>query len=264
MDSNNNSCRTGLRPAEHNPSTGIAPTSSGRVRLCPRRPGRIGRWLRTLAALLLVPWPASAAISLSHDEAMRIGRKIWQNECGATIAGLTSWNAGENFASLGIGHFIWYPAGVRGPFEESFPNFVRFAEKRGTKLPELLLGRKSGACPWNSRQEFLAAGSSKPMRQLRTFLADTVNLQADFLVERLREALPKMLATAPAAERSRIEQQFERVASSPQGVYALIDYVNFKGEGVLASRLLQTCPRAPVISPSHARDNVPSRARLRL
>jgi hypothetical protein len=42
---------------------------------------------------------------------MRIGRKVWQNECGGTVAGLTSWNAGENFASLGIGHFIWYPAG---------------------------------------------------------------------------------------------------------------------------------------------------------
>src|SRR5689334_13717370 len=234
MDSDDYSCRTGLRPAEHNPSTGIAPTSSGRVRLCLRRQRRFGTWLRTLAALLFVPWPAPATISLSHAEAMRIGRKIWQNECGGTVAGLTSWNAGENFASLGIGHFIWYPAGVRGPFEESFPNFVRFAEKRGAKLPELLPGRKSGDCPWNSRQEFLAAESSKQMRQLRTFLVDTIDLQADFLVERLRGALPKMLAAAPAGERSRIEQQFEHVASSPQGVYALIDYVNFKGEGVLA------------------------------
>ncbi len=82
---------------------------------------------------------------------MRIGRKVWQNECGGTVAGLTSWNAGENFASLGIGHFIWYPAGARGPFEESFPPFVRYVERRGAKLPEQLLGRKDEACPWNSR-----------------------------------------------------------------------------------------------------------------
>ncbi len=235
MDSGNNSCRTGLRPAEHNPSTGIALTSSGRVRLCPRPQRPIGTCLGTFVALLFVPWPAPAAIALSHVEAMRIGRKIWQNECGGTVAGLTSWNAGENFASLGIGHFIWYPAGVRRPFEESFPKFVRFAEQHGAKQPELLPGRKSAACPWNSRQEFRAAESSNPMKQLRTFLVDTVDLQADFLVERLREALPKMLAAAPAGERSRIEQQFERVASSPQGLYALIDYVNFKGEGVLAT-----------------------------
>jgi hypothetical protein len=49
-------------------------------------------------------------------------KKIWQNECNGTIAGLTSWNAGEDFASLGIGHFIWYPKGRRGPFEKVFPS----------------------------------------------------------------------------------------------------------------------------------------------
>ena len=164
---------------------------------------------------------------------MRIGRKIWQNECGGTVAGLTSWNAGENFASLGIGHFIWYPAGVRGPFEESFPPFVRYVERRGAKLPELLLGRKDAACPWNSRAEFLAAASSPRMKQLRIFLVDTIDLQADFLVERLRDALPKILAAAPDEKRGKIEEQFNRLAGSAQGCYALIDYVNFKGEGVL-------------------------------
>ncbi len=164
---------------------------------------------------------------------MRIGRKIWQNECGGSVAGLTSWNAGENFASLGIGHFIWYPAGARGPFEESFPAFVQYVAKRGAKLPDLLLGKKSAACPWNSRAEFLAAESSPALKNLRIFLQDTIDLQADFLVERLRNALPKMLAAATAAERDNIEQRFNRLANRAHGCYALIDYVNFKGEGVL-------------------------------
>ena len=44
-----------------------------------------------------------------------------------------------------------------------------------------------------------------------------------------------MLAAAPPAERGKIEKQFNRVASSAQGCYALIDYVNFKGEGVLVT-----------------------------
>jgi len=174
-----------------------------------------------------------ATVSLSHQEAMRIGKKIWQNECGGTISGLTSWNTGENFASLGIGHFIWYPAGGRGPFEESFPKFVRYVEQRGAKLPALLLGSPLPACPWNSRAEFLKAESSAKMKNLRIFLADTIDLQADFLVERLREALPKILAAAPPAERGKIEEQFNRVASNAQGCYALVDYVNFKGEGIL-------------------------------
>ncbi len=183
--------------------------------------------------------PCPAAISLSHPEALRIGRKVWKNECGGTVAGLTSWNAGENFASLGIGHFIWYPVDARGPFEESFPAFVRYAEKRGARLPASLLSAKGGACPWNSRAEFLAASSSPKMKELRMFLAHTIDLQADFLVERLRTALPKMLAAAPAAERGKIEEQFNRLANRAQGCYALIDYVNFKGEGVLASERYQ-------------------------
>jgi len=170
---------------------------------------------------------------------MRIGRKIWQNECGGTVAGLTAWNRGEDFASLGIGHFIWYPAGARGPFDESFPKFLRFVERRGAKLPDLLLKGGRGACPWNSREEFLAAASSGKMKQLRRFLVDTIDLQADFLIERLEEALPKMLAAAPAGDRARIEKQFQRVASTSQGSYALIDYVNFKGEGVLLTERYQ-------------------------
>ncbi|HEX4630297.1 MAG TPA: hypothetical protein VH188_04970, partial [Chthoniobacterales bacterium] len=72
-------------------------------------------------ALIAMTSQATAGINLSPAETRRIGNKIWQNECGGTVAGLTSWNAGENFASLGIGHFIWYPKGVRGPFDESFP-----------------------------------------------------------------------------------------------------------------------------------------------
>ncbi len=151
------------------------------------------------------------------------------------MAGLTSWNAGENFASLGIGHFIWYPSGVQGPFEESFPAFVRYVQKRGAKLPDLLLGPKSGACPWNSRAEFRAAEGSPQMKTLRIFLVDTIDLQADFLVERLRAALPKMLAAASPEQRPKIEERFNRLANRAQGCYALIDYVNFKGEGVLST-----------------------------
>src|SRR5437588_1132341 len=84
---------------------------------------------------------AAAAINLSPADTRRIGKRIWQNECNGTIEGLTSWNAGENFASLGIGHFIWYPKGERGPFEESFPKFVRFvaakrAHERSLYFPE--------------------------------------------------------------------------------------------------------------------------------
>jgi len=184
-------------------------------------------------ALLVGAMQASATINLSPAETRRIGNKIWQNECGGTVSGLTSWNAGENFASLGIGHFIWYPKGVRGPFDESFPKFVDFAAGRGTKLPAVAAAKDG--CLWSSRSEFNAAAQSEPMKELRAFLARTIDLQAEFLVHRLREALPKMLAEGGAANHAQVQERFDRVASTANGCYALVDYVIFKGEGVLAT-----------------------------
>jgi hypothetical protein len=176
-----------------------------------------------------------ASIRLSHSDALRIGKRVWQNECDGTVSGLTSWNQGEDFASLGIGHFIWYPKGRRGPFEESFPKVLSFISGRGAKLPTFLLGAGARACPWNSRTEFVRAQNSVEMNQLRRFLADTIDLQAEFLVARLDAALPKMLAEATPGDRPNVQQQFERLTKTPQGCYALVDYVNFKGEGVLHS-----------------------------
>jgi hypothetical protein len=73
------------------------------------------------------------------------------------------------------------------------------------------------------------------MKELRAFLSRTIDLQAEFLVHRLREALPKMLAEGGSANQAQVRQQFDRVASTAMGCYALVDYVNFKGEGVLAT-----------------------------
>jgi hypothetical protein len=194
----------------------------------------------SLISLTIAVWPRIAsAITLSHGDVQRIGKRIWQNECNGTISGLTSWNDGEDFASLGIGHFIWYPKGRRGPFEESFPKLVNFISKRGAKLPTLLLRGGEQPCPWNSRADFLRAQHTVEMNQLRQFLVDTIDLQAEFLIARLEGALPKMLDEAAPVDRANVQQQFERLARTPQGCYALIDYVNFKGEGVLHTERYQ-------------------------
>lgn len=174
---------------------------------------------------------AFSAITLSHAEALRIGKRVWQNECNGTVSGLTSWNASEDFASLGIGHFIWYPEGKRGPFEESFPRFMSFISEHHVDVPVWL--QRASACPWPSESEFELAKNSLEMKELRNFLARTVDLQAQFLVDRLQNALPKMLEETTPSQRAHVQDQFERVSSSAQGCYALVDYVNFKGEGVL-------------------------------
>jgi hypothetical protein len=171
-------------------------------------------------------------IRISPAEAAAIGNQIWVNECGGTVAGLTSWNKGEYFASLGIGHFIWYHAGKRGPFDESFPPLIQFMQSRGVAVPKVALNR---ACPWTSREQFNAAQNSPAMRELRTFLHKTIPFQTEFILKRLEAALPKMLASVPAGERAMVSARFYAVAETQKGKYALMDYVNFKGEGTKAS-----------------------------
>ena len=180
--------------------------------------------MRFLFLLLALSLPS---LALSDKELDSIGHRVWQNECGGTREGLTSWNAGENFASLGIGHFIWYPKGVNGPFEESFPGLVKFLAANGAKTP----GWLDGDCPWTTRAAFQADSRSARMNELRDMLAATIRLQSRFLAQRMQAALPKMLDAAPAAQREIVRRQFERLAATGAGTYALIDYVNFKGEG---------------------------------
>jgi len=177
------------------------------------------------------PAPSGSGIRLSENDARVIGRKIWQNECNGTVEGLTSWNRGEDFPSLGIGHFIWYVNGRTGPFQESFPQLIAYMRSRHIPVPSWILNARG--CPWPNRREFLARQNSPRMTELRNFLAQTVSVQTGFVVQRLENALPSMQkATSNRADRERLRQNFYQLGQTRSGLYALIDYVNFKGEGV--------------------------------
>ena len=183
----------------------------------------------TFLALAVGHVLAASGIKISDAEADRIGQKIWRNECAGSRDGLTAWNKGEEFPSLGIGHFIWYPQGQRGPFKESFPALKDYLQAQGVELPGWLASAE--ACPWPDRTAFMADFRSKRMEELRSLLASTVGSQARFAALRLESALPQILAAAPASEREKIRANFYRVANAPGGLYPLMDYVNFKGEG---------------------------------
>lgn len=156
------------------------------------------------------------AYQLTAADQSWIGQRIWFNECRGSVEGLTTWNVGEEFPSLGIGHFIWYPAGFAGPFHESFPEFVAYAVRQGAEPPAVALAPDA---PWSSKAEFDRADKS----ELRDWLASTVELQTAFIVERSEKA------AAGLSERGK--QSYARLRATPNGTYALIDYVNFKGEG---------------------------------
>ena len=184
--------------------------------------------LSTLNGCAEVSMPVrGTGTTLSPAQMDRVGRRIWQNECGGTVAGLTSWNAGEDFASLGIGHFIWYPQGRSGPFAESFPPLLAFLTAQGIATPTWA----HGACPWPTKAAFEADKNGERQQELRALLSRTVRQQTEFIMVRMQQALPKMLAAAPAAQRSSVQMVFGSLRTTPEGTFCLIDYVNFKGEG---------------------------------
>jgi len=189
---------------------------------------------------------------ISDAQAEHIGQLLWRNESGGTRDGLVAWNAGEEFPSLGIGHFIWYPEKYRGPFEESFPALVRYLSQNGVSVPAWL----HGACPWPDRDTFLRIKNSHQVEELRSLLAASVGLQARFAADRLRAALPKILEATDPQLRDHVRSRFAAVYAIPHGLYALMDYVNFKGEGVKPTeryqghgwgllQVLQTMPHRP-------------------
>jgi hypothetical protein len=173
---------------------------------------------------------------ITPEQAAKVGHQIWLNETGGVKENITSWNTGESFASLGIGHFIWFPTGQSARFEESFPEMLQFLRQEGAILPQWLNTHPTPPCPWKDRDDFNRNLGSAKMIELREFLHNTRGLQVKFLVRRMTESLPKILsAIGGAATRKLVARQFWRVVQSSGDLYPLIDYINFKGEGIVTS-----------------------------
>lgn len=176
---------------------------------------------------------------LNDTQAEWVADQIFNNECARRMDCLTSWNAGEDFPSLGIGHFIWYREGQQERFVESFPQLLAFYVSRGEQLPAWLAGLPGWESPWPDRQAFLEARQGAQLSELRAFLYATRSTQTAFIMQRMEQSLSKLMQ---ASERPQaIQDLFYRIAntSSPYGMYALIDYVNFKGEGTAPSERYQ-------------------------
>lgn len=167
-------------------------------------------------------------INPSKEELIHVGEMISKNETGGIKEALVSWNEGEEFPSLGIGHFIWYPKNFKGIFDESFPKLIEFYKNKKIKLPKILENNRYA--PWDSKKIFLESKKNKDVRELIQFLDETKDIQILFIYERLKTSLDKMLKVSKNPKH--VKEQFERVAASKNGFYPLIDYVNFKGEGV--------------------------------
>ncbi len=155
-----------------------------------------------------------------------IAYKIYKNECNLKKENLVYWSDQENFPSLGIGHFIWYPKGVKKPFLESFPKLIKYFEDNGVKLPSWL--NHKTAAPWRDKQEML---TSPKRLQLQKLLLNNMDLQALFIQKKIKEILPKLLQATPKQQKRHVKKMFNNLSKTTMGAYILTDYLNFKGSG---------------------------------
>ncbi|MGL5955962.1 MAG: hypothetical protein ACRC0X_05090, partial [Brevinema sp.] len=184
--------------------------------------------IKNFIIILLLLHPLLSRAIPSKEELDHVGNLIYKNETGLNRELLVHWNIGEEFPSLGIGHFIWYPENFKeGRFDESFPGLIKFFTEKGTAIPKILQSRYA---PWTSLEEFNQTRSQGELNEAIDFLEHTKDIQIEYIYQRLTSSLDKMTAISNNPEH--IKKQFYRVANSKNGLYPLIDYVNFKGEGV--------------------------------
>jgi len=174
----------------------------------------------------------SGIAGLSPSEMRTIGDKIFRNESGGDIDKLVHWNVGENFASMGIGHFTWYPAGRRNRYGNTFPGLLDHLKSNGVQLPVWVQKARYSGAPWRTKGELKSAKRSRKVQEFQNLLYQTRHLQASYIFERAKRAMPRLVKTTPPHLRAHVAQNLNAVANTRGGWYALIDYVNFKGEGL--------------------------------
>jgi len=160
-------------------------------------------------------------LSISKEELNRVAKRIFQNEAAGKKNDLVVWNSGENFPSLGIGHFIWYKKNEKGKFEESFPPLVEFYKSKNIELPKIIKDNKFA--PWKSREEFLKLkqNNDPEITELINFLYSTQDTQIEFIFNRLEDSLEKMLKVAKNKEKLTKQEQesfkifIKKIASLP-------------------------------------------------
>jgi hypothetical protein len=159
-----------------------------------------------------------------------IASRIYQNETGSQLRYLTHWNEGEDFPSFGIGHFIWFPEWVDAPFDESFPamlEYVRNAVDECAPVPGWLAGDDVPGAPWPDKATFDAKGDSDPISSLRAWLAKTAPEQSRYIVA----SFAARWNALELDNKDALTGLLQRLLGTPRGLFAVIDYSNFKGIG---------------------------------
>ncbi|MDA3885486.1 MAG: hypothetical protein PF638_07840 [Candidatus Delongbacteria bacterium] len=164
--------------------------------------------------------------AISPQQLDIIAEKIYQNECACKREYLVWWSENEEFPSLGIGHFLWLPNNLNVPFDPSFKKFLDVCVYDDIEIPEVLKNYNKG-CIWNNRNEYLDPKSADQIEQIKIWLENTKDIQAQFLYQRALNMLEDIIDYDPA---TRID--IEKLFALDIGKFAVIDYINFKGSGL--------------------------------
>jgi hypothetical protein len=164
----------------------------------------------------------ATGLLMPSEQVEHIGKKIYRNECNNNPKLLVFWKKGEEFPSCGIGHFIWYPKNQSYIFKEQFSHLLNYLQKRAVTIPSWI--DASFSCPW-VQQEYEAGAYQSQINELRTLLESTISLQAHFIIDNFK----RDIALLKLAEN--LKKRLNALMGDAQGLFAVIDYVHFKGMG---------------------------------
>ncbi len=168
--------------------------------------------------------------------------KIYKNEAKSSPDYLVFWSEREDFPSLGIAHWIWFPQFPANfnksslpTQEDTFPGLLRFlasrAPKLGVEIPEFLRsqdGQVVSINPFKNRIDFMNRTAERD--SLKKFLMLTMDLQTQYLIKTVSDKVERAIKSRVSDE-SEFRAILLNISGSAAGIYPIFDYVNFKGDG---------------------------------
>ena len=149
-----------------------------------------------------------------------------KSETGGKRENLAFWSSSESFPSLGIAHFTW-----ENEFSQ-FPELLGYMVKRGVQLPPKLKKAyydNKKQRPWKTRAEFY--NDKKGREEIMRFMESSKDIQARFVIDYTMKHTKTLQSFSKSQLKNKVDGYLRTLRSSARGIYALADYINFKGAG---------------------------------
>ena len=124
------------------------------------------------------------------------------------------------------------PKGVYKKYSETFPFLIQYFIDNNVQIPVWLKKAKDNGSPWINKEIFEKARQDKEFIELQYLLLNTKALQTQFFIDRLYQSMIEIIKHVPREQREHIIKNYNTLAKTKGGWYALVDYVNFKGKGI--------------------------------